>query len=91
MGNLPTGAFRPFERGPRNCIGQELAMLEAKVVMCAVTRGFKWEKVGYSGKKREVGYIAKGDGSDDPECEVWSVSSVTAVPLDGMMMKVERR
>ncbi|KAI1620261.1 cytochrome P450 [Exophiala viscosa] len=91
MANLPTGAFRPFERGPRNCIGQELAMLEAKVVMCAVARGFKWEKMGYSGKKGEVGYIAKGDGTDDPECEVWSVSSVTAVPLDGMMMKVERR
>lgn len=91
MAALPVGAFRPFERGPRNCIGQELAMLEAKIVMCAVTRGFKWGKVGYSGRTGIDGYIPKGDGTDDPECEVWSLSSVTAVPVDGMKMRVERR
>jgi cytochrome P450 len=91
MAALPAGAYRPFERGPRNCIGQELGMLEAKIVMCAVTRGFRWEKIGYSGKNSVDGYIPKGDGTDDPECEVWSMSSVTAVPVDGMKMKVERR
>ncbi len=91
MSKLPSGAWRPFERGPRNCIGQELAMLEAKIVLCAVARAFKWEKVGYSGRKGVDGQLPKGDGSDDPEMEVWSISNVTAVPLGGMEMKVERR
>ena len=35
------GAWRPFEFGPRNCIGQELAMLEIKVIMAMTAREFK--------------------------------------------------
>ncbi|KIW88360.1 uncharacterized protein Z519_10929 [Cladophialophora bantiana CBS 173.52] len=92
VASLPTGAWRPFERGPRNCIGQELAMVEAKVVLCAVARGFQWEKVGYSGKgQKEDMERPRGDGKDDGEREVWSVNQVTAVPVDGMMMKVQLR
>ena len=34
------GAWRPFEFGPRNCIGQELAMLEMKIVMVMTLREF---------------------------------------------------
>lgn len=34
------GAYRPFEFGPRNCIGQELAMLELKVVLVMTVREF---------------------------------------------------
>lgn len=29
-------AWRPFEKGPRNCIGQELAMMETKIVLACV-------------------------------------------------------
>ena len=32
------GAWRAFETGPRNCIGQELAMLEMKIVLCLAVR-----------------------------------------------------
>lgn len=32
------GAWRPFELGPRNCIGQELALLELKLVMVMTLR-----------------------------------------------------
>lgn len=89
VAKLPPGSWRPFERGPRNCIGQELALLEAKVVLCAVTRGFLFHKVGYSGRK--AAGIAKGDGTDDPEREIWSKHSVTSVVMDGMKMKVEMK
>lgn len=39
------GAFRPFEFGPRNCIGQELAMLELKLVLVMTARGFEVKSV----------------------------------------------
>ena len=48
----PRGAFRPFEFGPRNCIGQELAMLELKIVLATTMQEFnitsvydEWDKL----------------------------------------------
>lgn len=42
----PPGAWRPFERGPRSCIGLELANLEAKVILALVVRRYDFAKVG---------------------------------------------
>lgn len=42
---IPATAWRAFERGPRNCIGQELALLEAKVVVALVARHVDFLKV----------------------------------------------
>jgi cytochrome P450 len=42
----PPGAWRPFERGPRNCIGQDLATIEARVIVAAVARRYDFVKVG---------------------------------------------
>lgn len=33
-------AWRPFERGPRNCIGMELAMTEIKIILALTIRSF---------------------------------------------------
>ncbi len=35
------GAWRPFEHGPRACIGKELSMVELKIVLCLVARRFE--------------------------------------------------
>jgi cytochrome P450 len=42
----PPSAWRPFERGPRNCIGQELAMIEARLILASVVRRYDFAKVG---------------------------------------------
>ena len=48
----PKGVYRPFEFGPRNCIGQELALLELKMVLTMTAREFEitsvwdeWDKM----------------------------------------------
>lgn len=76
VAQLPAGAFRAFEHGPRNCIGQDLAMVEGKVVLAMIARAFEFEKVGLSGR--------------DGEEEVYSNMAVTSVPCDGMRMKVRK-
>jgi cytochrome P450 len=43
---IPSGAWRAFERGPRNCIGQELATIEARVAIAHVARRFSFTKFG---------------------------------------------
>ena len=76
------GAWRPFEYGPRNCIGQELAMLEMKIIMVMTLRRFSI-KLAYTevdgnastkGIKTvygERGYqIQRGQPSDDLPCRV---------------------
>lgn len=43
---LPASAWRPFERGPRACIGLELAHIEAKVILACAARRYDFQKVG---------------------------------------------
>ncbi|KAE9969625.1 hypothetical protein EG328_006768 [Venturia inaequalis] len=37
---IPNGAWRAFERGPRNCIGSEFGSLEIKAIMALTLRDF---------------------------------------------------
>lgn len=52
-GKIPAGAWRPFERGPRNCIGQELANLEVRVILACVMRRYDFVKVGVGEVERD--------------------------------------
>lgn len=76
------GAWRPFEYGPRNCIGQELAVLEMKIIMVLVLRNFSIRPV-YEELDREYpggglrtvygqrGYqIQRAQPSDDLPCRI---------------------
>ncbi|KAK5085070.1 hypothetical protein LTR70_008704 [Exophiala xenobiotica] len=98
ISTLPTGSYRPFERGPRTCIGSNLAYIEAKIVLAIMARGFEWTKVGLDGtrpKPEEVVY--GGTGKEDVKVgesqgwRVWSINQVTSVPVDGMRMRIKLR
>ncbi|KAL1645613.1 hypothetical protein SLS61_008173 [Didymella pomorum] len=92
-GNIPASAWRPFERGPRNCIGQELANLEARVILACVMRRYDFVKVG-------VGEVDTDDtgkpmvdesGRYKTKSELISTMSVTSKPIDKTRMIVRLR
>ena len=62
----PKGAWRPFEYGPRNCIGQELAYIELKIFMVLTLRDFDIrpayeEQDKLDGKDRSAHTVGGGD------------------------------
>jgi sterigmatocystin biosynthesis cytochrome P450 monooxygenase len=79
------GAWRPFEHGPRNCIGQELAMIEMKIILALTIRTFdvrpayeEWDRGKPNAKIRTVykerGYqIQRAQPSEDLPCRVQTV------------------
>jgi cytochrome P450 len=75
-GKIPISAWRAFERGPRNCIGQELANLEARVILACVMRRYDFVKVGLGEVETdEKGQpILDGKGSYKTKGELLSVS-----------------
>ncbi|KAL8732667.1 MAG: hypothetical protein Q9166_002643 [cf. Caloplaca sp. 2 TL-2023] len=83
----PKDAWRPFEFGPRNCLGQELAMLEVKVVLILVCRDYdvqsaydEWDLL----HPKEGPKTVKGD-------RMYQVERVGAHPADGFPCKVHPR
>ncbi|KAI3401493.1 hypothetical protein diail_10927, partial [Diaporthe ilicicola] len=44
--SIPASAWRPFERGPRNCVGSELANIESRIIISIVARKYDFIKVG---------------------------------------------
>ncbi|CAG7943452.1 unnamed protein product [Penicillium nalgiovense] len=74
---IPATAWRPFERGPRNCIGQELANIEALVILACATRRYNWEKVGLGSTKRDESGapIEKENGQYEVQSELYNVST----------------
>ncbi|KAI9799980.1 MAG: hypothetical protein M1833_003509 [Piccolia ochrophora] len=96
---IPPEAYRPFERGPRNCIGQELAVLEVKVVMVLTLRAFdvwadydadesadadKGVDAAKKGPKKDVVREVDGD-------RAYQALIATAKPAEGMPARVKRR
>ena len=59
----PKNGWRPFERGPRNCVGQELALTEIKLMLALTIREFDFKdsyKEFDALKKNPVGWNVNG-------------------------------
>ncbi|OIW22527.1 cytochrome P450 [Coniochaeta ligniaria NRRL 30616] len=88
---VPGSAWRPFERGPRNCIGQELANIEARVILACAVRRYDFTKVGLG----ELDLDANGHpklnakGVYEVKSKLYNTRQVTARPIDKMMMRVQ--
>ncbi|KAH8895510.1 cytochrome P450 [Thozetella sp. PMI_491] len=89
-GTVPKGAWRPFERGPRNCIGQELANIEARVILAVVARRYDFVKVGVGKPALDAAGapVLGGKGQYEVVSELYNTRKITAKPVDGTMMKV---
>ncbi|KAL2864274.1 cytochrome P450 [Aspergillus lucknowensis] len=89
---IPVSAWRPFERGPRNCIGQELANLEARVVFACTLRRYTFTKVGLGAIRRDSeGQPVLGPfGQYEVESELFNIMEVTGKPVDRTQMRIER-
>jgi cytochrome P450 len=78
----PPGSWRPFERGPRNCIGQDLATIEARVIVAVVARRYDFVKVGLG--ELELGQtgqpVLNEKGQYRTQSALYSVS-VLSIPL----------
>lgn len=74
-------AWQPFEKGPRNCIGQQLALVEAKVIMVLTLRWFDFQAMYHEGKKG-INSIEGWGGRAYQELHL------TAKPKDGIPMRV---
>jgi hypothetical protein len=96
--NIIPNAYRPFEKGPRNCIGQELANVEIKIALALTVREFdiraaydELDSLKYDGSMwaswqggREGLQTYYGD-------EMYQVLMASAKPREGMPARIVRR
>lgn len=95
---IPQDVWRPFEKGPRNCIGQELAMTELKVVLALTVREFD-VRTTYDelGALSNDGTLWAKDTSfqNGPQKvfdeDMYQILLAAAKPREGMPARVSRR
>lgn len=75
-------AYRPFEMGPRNCIGQELASLELRLIIALTAREFDIEPAYPKGAPTFLG---------EPAYQVQPETSITPHPKDGLPVRIRPR
>ncbi|XP_038078380.1 cholesterol 24-hydroxylase-like [Patiria miniata] len=61
-----TGAFMPFSIGPRNCIGQQFALIEARVLLAKLLQAFNFSLV----PGQDLGFIVETTMKPKDGCQV---------------------
>jgi cytochrome P450 len=90
---IPPGAWRPFERGPRGCIGQDFALIELRIILAMIASRFDFIKVGLGELVLDVENrpILDDYGVANVKSQVYNTRQVNSKPVDGMRMRVQRR
>ncbi|KAF2876129.1 cytochrome P450 [Massariosphaeria phaeospora] len=90
---IPVSAWRAFERGPRNCIGQEVTNLEARVILACVMRKYDFVKVGAGEVELDEKQQPMVDekGRYKTKSELFSAISITSKPHDKCIMRIKLR
>lgn len=81
------GAYRPFEHGPRNCLGQNLSMLDLRVTLAMIVRRFDFI-VAYDEWDRLNGTTSPPTFQGRRE---YQIGDGGAHPADGMPCRVRAR
>ncbi|TLD06817.1 hypothetical protein E2P81_ATG10509, partial [Venturia nashicola] len=89
-------AFVPFSKGPRNCIGQELAMIESKIILALTMRLFDFAPAYDEISKLDGDGYGRGEGRAEQGMEqfgdvAWQVQKGTAKPRGGMPCRLRMR
>ncbi|KAF1956349.1 cytochrome P450 [Byssothecium circinans] len=93
----PAAAYRPFEQGPRACIGQTLVYSEMKTVLVMTARTFKispayeeWDKmkVGNKGWLDRLGFVKRGPKTVHGD-RAYQTDKAGTHPADGYPCRVE--
>ena len=82
----PKNAWRPFEKGPRNCMAEALVMVELKVVLALVVGQFEFRKA-YEEFDRAQANSIKGKKTHAGE-RAYQVEEGAAHPVDGYPCRV---
>ncbi|KAG4220137.1 hypothetical protein PC116_g31384 [Phytophthora cactorum] len=79
---IPLSSWRPFERGPRNCIGQEFANIELRVIIAVVARRYDFVKVGLGEVETDDRQlpVTTEDGRFKVKSELYNVSNGLSPP-----------
>lgn len=75
-------AWRPFGRGPRACIGQELVLTELKLILALTAREFDVASMYEEINREKKG---KKDFNGDP---AWMTMGILGRPREGMPVRV---
>lgn len=88
--SIPASAWRPFERGPRNCVGSELANLESRIIISIVARKYDFMKVGLGETYLDGNGLPMLDenGQFKVKSQLYNTRRMTARPVDATMVKV---